>query len=88
MRKIILAITLTTSIVALFFTMQAFADNIQTAAVSTSQSPYPPPEILLTNTHVSTDFLASTPYPEPLDMPVVSPVLSNSSFDVTESLSG
>lgn len=61
MRKIILAITLTTSIVVLFFTMQAFADNIQTAVVSTSQSPYPPPEILLTNTHIPTDFLASTP---------------------------
>ncbi len=82
MRKIILAITLFVAVLS--FTTRAFADTIQTTEVSNSQSPYPPPEILPTVTNTSTDFLISTPYPEPVEGPVASPVLQISPFDVTE----
>jgi hypothetical protein len=71
-------------VAALFFTTRAFADTIQTTVVSNIQSPYPPPEILPTGTNISTDFLISTPYPEPVEGSVASPVLPISSFDFTE----
>jgi hypothetical protein len=82
MRKTILTITM--FVAALFFTTRAFADTIQTTVVSNIQSPYPPPEILPTGTNISTDFLISTPYPEPVEGSVASPVLPISSFDFTE----